>query len=73
MESRRDRPRRPQLGIGRVGGGVLGPEIRVLWQHPSGDHAHLSPGREGTGQPDDDMVDDSEEEEEDLDEDLDLV
>jgi len=51
----------------------LGPEIRVLWQHPSGDHAHLSPGREGTGQPDDDMVDDSEEEEEDLDEDLDLV
>ena len=49
MGSRRDRPRRPQLGIGRVGGGILGSVARVLRQHPSDDHAHLSPGREGTG------------------------
>jgi len=47
--SGRVRPRRPQLGIGRVGGGILGSEMRVLRQHPSGDNAHLSPGREGTG------------------------
>ena len=27
----------------------MGSEMRVLRQHPSGGHAHLSPGREGTG------------------------
>ena len=27
----------------------MGSEMRVLRQHPSGGHAHLTPGREGTG------------------------
>ena len=50
MGSGRVWPRRPRLGIGRVGGGVLGSKSGVLWQHPSwSGHAHLSPGREGTG------------------------
>ena len=48
MGSKRVRPRRPQLGIGRVGGGALGSEMRVLRQHPSGGHAHLTPATSST-------------------------